>query len=149
QYRQIPLYFLTADGSMLVPDTRWYPHRNAPTAALRGLLAGPVDWLDGAVFSAIPANTSLTFGGVTVSAGTAQVDLTAEGEIEGSARTLIRSQIEQTLLDMPQVQRVEIAVDGADWGTPVEDIEVTNDPSVGRTPMVLDETEQVLSTFTE
>src|SRR5699024_8704801 len=23
QYRQIPLYFLTADGSMLVPDTRW------------------------------------------------------------------------------------------------------------------------------
>ncbi len=149
QYRQIPLYFLSPDATMLVPDTRWYPQRNAPTAAMRGLLAGPVDWLDGAVFSAIPADTSLSFGAVTASGGTAQVDLTDQAfQADATARQLIRAQIEQTLLGLPQVQRVEITVDGVEWDSPVPGLEVGSDPPVGRTPVVLDTTDYTLGTFT-
>lgn len=150
QYRQIPLYFLTPDATMLVPDTRWYPQRNAPTAAMRGLLAGPVEWLDGAVFSALPADTALSFAAVTVSAGTAQVDLTPEAfTADATARQLIRSQVEQTLLGLPQVQRVEITVDGVEWDSPVDGLEVTRDPAVGRSPVVLDVEQEVLGSFNE
>ena len=150
QYTQTPLYFLTADATMLVPDTRWFPQRNAPTAAMRGLLEGPGPWLDNAVFSALPAETSLTYGGVTVSSGTAQVDLTPQAlDADATSRQLIRTQIEQTLLALSQVQRVEITVDGVDWDAEVTGLHVTSDPSVGRTPVVLDIEEQVLSTFTD
>src|SRR5699024_5157737 len=115
QYSQTPLYFLTGDATMLVPDTRWFPQRNAPTAAMRGLLEGPQPWLGGAVFSALPAETSLTYGAVTVSSGTAQVDLTPEAfDADATSRQLIRAQIEETLLGLSQVQRVEITVDGVD-----------------------------------
>ena len=149
QYRQVPLYFLTPDATMLVPDTRWYPQRNASTAAMRGLLAGPAPWLDGAVFSAMPADTSLSFGAVTVSGGTAQVDLSAEAlQADATTRQLIRAQIEQTLLGLPQVQRVEITVDGVDWDAPVPGLEVSSDPPVGRTPLVLETVEYTLGTFT-
>lgn len=150
QYSQTPLYFLTGDATMLVPDTRWFPQRNAPTAAMRGLLEGPQPWLGGAVFSVLPAETSLTYGAVTVSSGTAQVDLTPEAfDADATSRQLIRAQIEETLLGLSQVQRVEITVDGLEWDTQVAGLDVTSDPSVGRNPVLLDTEEQVLSTFTE
>lgn len=148
QYRQVPLYFLTQDASMLVPDTRWYPQRNAPTSAMQGLLAGPVPWLEAGVRSAIPTDTTLSFGVVTVDDGVAQVDLTADVlEVDTAARSLLRTQIEQTLGGLPQVQRVELTVDGVALDGSVAAAPVEVDPSVGRWPTVLDTEEHLLSAF--
>lgn len=148
QFRQIPLYFLTADSEMLVPDVRWYPQRTAPTSALHGLLGGPVSWLEGPVFSAIPGNTALADGSVTVSSGTASVDLTSEAlSADAFARQLIRAQIEKTLLSLPQIQRVELTVDDMPWDSPVSGLEVDTEPSVGRSPVLWDVEEQLLGTF--
>ncbi|HLS16055.1 MAG TPA: LpqB family beta-propeller domain-containing protein [Beutenbergiaceae bacterium] len=147
QYRQVPLYFLTHDASTLVPDTRWYPQRNAPTSAIRGLLQGPVEWLEAGVRTAVPAETSLSYGAVTVVDGTAEVDLSPDVlAADTTARGLLRSQIEETLVRVPQVQRVEIAVDGVAMDLP-ESSSVEVDPPVGRWPTVLDTNEATLGTF--
>lgn len=148
QYRQVPLYFLSQDASTLVPDTRWYPQRNAPTSAMQGLLAGPVPWLGEGVRSAIPTDTTLAFGAVTATDGVAQVDLTADVlDADTTARALLRAQIEQTLSALPQVQRVELTVDGGPFDTPAAAAPVQVDPSVGRWPTVVDTQENLLSIF--
>ncbi|MBK5250157.1 MAG: GerMN domain-containing protein, partial [Actinomycetales bacterium] len=138
QYRQTALYFLSPDGEALVPDTRWYPQRNSATSALQGLFGGAVEWLAPGVISAIPPGTALSFDAVTVSGGVAQVDVTEEILQAGAAdRLLLRTQIEQTLTQLPQLRQVVISVDGVTLSSPGRVPELVVDPTVGRSPTVL------------
>ncbi len=149
QFAQVPLYFLTPDTEMLVPDVRWYPQRNSPSAAVQGLLNGPVPWLNGPLFSAIPEDTSLALGAVTVTDRVAHVDLTGGAlDADATARQLMRAQIEQTLLHLPQVLRVHLTVDGVPWEDPLPGFDVDVDPSVGRVPVVYETESHQLGRFT-
>ncbi|WP_154795186.1 LpqB family beta-propeller domain-containing protein [Occultella kanbiaonis] len=138
QYRGTPLYFLSPDATMLVPDMRFYPARNTATYAMNGLLGGPVEWLSTGVISAIPSGTSLTLDTVPVSAGTATVDVTEEISGAGSTdRARLQAQIQATLTALPQVQDVEILVDSRPFNTSDVDLDLTLNPGVGTSPTML------------
>ena len=73
------LYFYDPTFTYLVPDLRWYPRgATAPTRIVKGVLAGPSSWLDGAVSTAFPQGTELTADAVLVVGNDAKVDLNAE-----------------------------------------------------------------------
>ncbi|UFU07589.1 LpqB family beta-propeller domain-containing protein [Ruania halotolerans] len=145
-YRQTPLYYLSSDASALVPDPRWFPQRNAATYAIRGLLAGVAEWMSPAVVSAIPAGTGLTIDSVTVSGGVASVPLTREAQSASAAdRALLLAQITETLVRLPQVQSVSVTVDGVPLEQPQERPELTVDPLVGRSPMMISADEELVS----
>ena len=93
------LYFFDADYQYLVPDVRWFPRgASTPTKIVNGVLAGPSDWLAGAVTSAFPEGTALTMDAVTVVARDAKVDLNSEA-LNADRITLqrMKSQLENSL----------------------------------------------------
>lgn len=146
-YRKTPVYFLSADGSTLVPDLRWYPLRNRATYAVRGLLAGAVEWLSPAVISAVPDGTELSIDSVTVSGGIANVPLTSAVQTASAEdRALLVAQLDQTLTALPQVQGVQVTVGDVplEVSAPTPDLAV--DPGVGRALTLLN-TDDQLATF--
>ncbi|MFV0252338.1 MAG: LpqB family beta-propeller domain-containing protein [Beutenbergiaceae bacterium] len=115
QYRQMSVYFLSTDGPQrLVPEARWVPRSGSENAAVRGLLAGPADWLAPGVVSAVPDGTMLTLDAVAIVDGVATVNLSRQ-LLDASAadRALVQAQLSQTLAQLPQVRRVEMSVDGS------------------------------------
>ncbi|SEE98926.1 LpqB family beta-propeller domain-containing protein [Ruania alba] len=147
-YRQTPLYYLSADGSALVPDPRWFPQRNAATYAIRGLLAGASEWMSPAVVSAIPSGTGLSIDSVTVSAGVASVPLTEEVQSASATdRALLLAQINQTLSGLPRVTSVSVTVDGVplELVPDQEPPELVVDRSVGRSPLMLSDTHELVA----
>ena len=114
QFRQVPLYFLTPDETLLVPDPRWYPAVNLPTSVVKGLLAGPSPWLRDAVRTAVPHGVMLTPEAVPISpTGQAEVDLGPALAVQGADRDLLVAQLEATLEQVPQVRSVVVRA-GAD-----------------------------------
>ncbi|WP_187368434.1 LpqB family beta-propeller domain-containing protein [Ruania zhangjianzhongii] len=143
-YRKTAVYFLSADGSTLVPDLRWYPLRNRATYAVRGLLAGAAEWLSPAVISAIPDGTELSIDSVTVSGGTANVPLTSAVQTASADdRALLVAQLEQTLTALPQVQGVEVTVGDVPLEVSAATPDLAVDPGVGRTLTVLNDENQL------
>ncbi len=111
-FRQATIYFLSADNSHLVPETRWIPVRNLATSLVRPLMEGPSPWLRDAVRTAVPDGVQLETGVVLVDAdGTAEVSLSgaALGDAEDRARML--AQLEATL-DIARVNSVEVLAGG-------------------------------------
>lgn len=115
QYRAAPLYFVTADGSVLVPDVRYYPARNLATSVVQGLLAGPSPWLRDAVTTAVPDGVELKPEAVTIgSDGTAQVVLQPAATVmAATGRGTMLAQIARSL-DLPGIRSVQVraGVDG-------------------------------------
>lgn len=143
-YRSTPLYFLSADGSALVPDLRWYPLRNRATYAVRGLMAGAGEWLSPAVISAIPDGTELSIDSVTVSGGIANVPLTSAVQTASADdRALLVAQIEQTLTSLSQVQGVQVTVGDVPLEVSASTPDLAVDPGVGRTVTVLNEDDEL------
>nr|WP_247602002.1 LpqB family beta-propeller domain-containing protein [Cellulomonas denverensis] len=112
-YRSSTLYFLSQDGTFLVPETRWFPLRNLATSIVRALLAGPSPWLRDAVRTAIPEGASLQPDAVSVdSDGVATVSLAAGGlPTEPGDRSLMQAQLEASL-KVARVRTVEVSADG-------------------------------------
>ncbi|TDE96094.1 hypothetical protein EXU48_07610 [Occultella glacieicola] len=138
QYRSTPLYFLSPDATMLVPDMRFFPARNTATYAMNALLGGPVEWLSTGVISAIPSGTALTLDTVPVSAGTATVDVTEDISVAGTTdRARLQAQIRATLTALPQVQDVEILVDSRPFRIPEVELGLILNPGVGTAPTML------------
>ncbi|HEY0120129.1 MAG TPA: LpqB family beta-propeller domain-containing protein [Cellulomonas sp.] len=109
QFRQVSLYFLTPDASMLVPDPRWYPAVNLPTSVVKGLIAGPSPWLRDAVRTAVPQGVTLSPESVPVdSVGAVEVDLGPAPVVQASDRDLLVAQVEATLRQLPQVRSVVV-----------------------------------------
>lgn len=111
-FQATPVYFLDPSFRYLVPDLRWFPSRlSTATRLVNSLLAGPSSWLEGAVRSAIPAQTRLTVDAVRVIDGEALVDFDASalGAL-GQQRQLMMAQLEATLTQLGSVTRVTLSV---------------------------------------
>lgn len=114
-FHAYPLYFFDPSYQYLVPDQRWFADtRSISTLIVKGLLAGPSDWLSGGVLlSAFPTGTELTPGSPTIESGRATVDLTSQvsGESATSQRRMVQ-QLTQSLISLDTVRSAVISVGG-------------------------------------
>jgi hypothetical protein len=139
-YRSATLYFLSLDGTFLVPETRWFPLRNLATSIVRELIAGPSDWLRDAVRTAIPEGAVLQPDAVSVDDdGVATVSLAAGGlPTEMDDRELMLAQL-QASLRIARVRSVEVSADGVALGAQAADLERGQDGG-GALEMIQDDT---------
>lgn len=114
-FRAFPIYFVENRFNYLVPDLRWFPSRaSTPTRLVTALLAGPSQWLESAVTSAIPEGTSLTINAVSVEAGVARVDFDANAlAADANSRQVMLTQLRSTLLQISGVNQVAISVNNS------------------------------------
>lgn len=112
-FRSYALYFFDSQNKYLVPDLRWFPSRvSTGTRLVNALIAGPNQWLVGAVNNSFPAGTKLAIDAVTIDNGTAIVDLnTAATKADRVARSRMLSQLSATLNQLPAVYSVKIHID--------------------------------------
>ncbi|MEO7720567.1 MAG: LpqB family beta-propeller domain-containing protein [Pseudolysinimonas sp.] len=98
-FHSYDLYFFDPTFQYLVPDRRWFADgTQRPSRIVKGLLAGPPDWLKGVVFSAFPSGTELT-GAPQIESSRATVDLTSDVSSESAAgRRRMTQQLTQSLL---------------------------------------------------
>ncbi|MFC5380286.1 LpqB family beta-propeller domain-containing protein [Aquipuribacter nitratireducens] len=138
------VWFPDPTGTYLVPDVRWFPQlTSSATSLVRALLAGPSAPYLGALTTAVPEGTRLGLATVPVENGIATVDLTDDVLVADSAqRSLLLSQLRQTLRAVPGVSNVSVTVDGA----PLPDVQPEDglqgtqlrvDPGVDDRPYVL------------
>lgn len=139
-FRPHAVYFFDPTYGYLVPDQRWFLARTSTTTRIvSALLAGPSTWLRGAVVSAFPEGTQLSLGSVTVSSGTAKVDLTGDAlSADSTARSRMHAQLLASLSTVATVSAVDISVEGnalsipADTGSPP-----STNPTVDARPLVI------------
>ncbi|MEL4318976.1 LpqB family beta-propeller domain-containing protein [Leifsonia sp. YIM 134122] len=113
-FNSYPLYFWDPTYTYMVPDLRWFPRRlSTPTQIVRELLAGPSEWLDGAVVSAFPEGATLTADTVTVLARDAQVPLNSDA-LRADQETLqhMKQQLKESLSGVPTISSVTIVNNG-------------------------------------
>ncbi|WP_345713027.1 LpqB family beta-propeller domain-containing protein [Kineococcus glutinatus] len=119
-FRAFPLSFAAADGSLLVPEVRWFAYGPATaTRIVRELLAGPSPWLAPAVVTGAPPGTRLRLGSVPVAGGVAVVELT-DGALATTPqeRRLLLSQLRAVLGRLPGVEDVRVTVRNAELSGP-------------------------------
>lgn len=106
------LYFYDLSLNYLVPDERWFPGGTTANRIVSALLAGPPEWLKGAVVSQFPDGTQLGPGTtVTVESTVAQVDLTVEAAgADGPQRQRMQLQLTESLASVPGIASVEMSV---------------------------------------
>jgi hypothetical protein len=92
-FNDYPIYFFDPEYHYLVPDVRWFPTgTTVPNRIVTALLAGPADWLSGAVSSAL---AGIKAGSpVSVRNNTAIVDLSADA---ASAKATLLARISNQL----------------------------------------------------
>lgn len=115
------LYYVATGMRALVPDLRWVPGPRPAiaTTLVRQLLAGPPDYLRGAVSSGIPPGTRLAVEAVPTTDGLAQIDLSATAlGASGEQRVALWAQLTATLRQLPSVSGVHITVNGAAFAIP-------------------------------
>lgn len=125
QYSEQRLHFLTADREFLVPETRWFPDRNAATQIVRHLLEGPSPWLAGAVTTAAPTGTQLIGDSVLIADGVVSIDLSAEAlGMDPVARAGLLAQLEESLRTVRMAHTVRVSA----GGTPLVAVEDVDGP---------------------
>lgn len=111
QFRATSLYFLSADGTFLVPETRWFPSQshNLQTWVARALLAGPSPWLRDAVTTAVPEGVQLQADTVVVDdSGIATVPLDMGTTVLRGDTASLYAQLDATLRQVPGVREVKV-----------------------------------------
>jgi hypothetical protein len=114
-YRGFPLYFSAPGGKVLVADGALIPVETANTATLltKLLLAGPAEWLAGAVTTGFPKGTALAVDAVPVVNGVAEVRLNDSVlKATPAERTMFAAQLTNTLSAVPGVFSVVVSVTG-------------------------------------
>ncbi|RKR73275.1 GerMN domain-containing protein [Frondihabitans australicus] len=143
-FRPHAVYFYDPTYAYLVPDERWFLARSSTTTRIaQALLAGPSTWLKGAVVSAFPSGTGLANSGVSVSSGTAHVDLSSQASsADATARSRMRAQLVASFSTVSSVGAVSISVDGATLAIPDDTGSgASTDPAVDARPMILSKNE--------
>lgn len=140
-FSQHSLYFFDQTTAFLVPDVRWFASRSqTSTRIISALLAGPSEWLQGAVRSAFPEGTALSeLSAVTVDDdGIAVIDLSDEALTASDAQLrLMRQQAEQSLRNVPAITGVRFTVDQTPLTVPQGGSEATIDPAVDDRTLVM------------
>lgn len=121
-YRPLNLYFLNEDESALVPDTVLLPGHASSNLAdqlARRLVVGPTSWLDPAVHTAFPDQTTAD---TAYQAGTLTVDLSPAATMSSSdERFGMAAQLAWTLRQVPEVQELRMRTGGEDMEIPGAD----------------------------
>lgn len=138
-FQQHALYFFDPTYKYLVPDERWFLARTSiSTRIVSALLAGPSDWLQGAVVSSFPEGTQLSLNAVTIDSGTALVDLSSDALRAGDLEKVrMREQLSRSLASVATVSSVSMTIEGASLSVP--DSNGTNaqqNPDVDPRPLV-------------
>lgn len=134
------VYFFDPTYTYLVPDERWFLARTSTTTRIASaLLAGPSPWLRGAVVSAFPDGTQLALNSVTVSSGTANVDLTNEAlSSDATTRSRMHAQLAASFANVASVSAVDISVQGTSMAIPAgTGSAAMSNPTVDSRPLVL------------
>jgi Lipoprotein LpqB beta-propeller domain/Sporulation and spore germination len=113
-YQPYQVYFI-GNGTSLVPQRIYLPTLRSPanvaSALMTALLSGPRDWLAPAVTSAIPIDTSLSVGSVTITNSIAEVALSDSVlALPDAQRSLMAAQIVYTVKQASGVKSVLITV---------------------------------------
>lgn len=120
-YRSFPLYFFNPSFQTLVPDARLIPVIGPAlgTTLIQRLIAGPNQWLRPVVRTGFPAGVELAVDAVPIENGIARVNLNASVALANdAARVALSQQIVWTLRQLPEVQFVEISVNGTPLSVP-------------------------------
>jgi hypothetical protein len=135
-FRSYSIYFYDRQQRFLVPELRFFPTTPATgTRLVNALLRGPSQWLRPAVFSAIPSGTRLSIDAVTVEDQIALVDLTARALVAGRVdRSLIKAQLDATLSQLPNIEKVAISIERSKQDIP--DLQIPLLP-LGSRPLVV------------
>ncbi|MGH3874380.1 MAG: LpqB family beta-propeller domain-containing protein [Pseudonocardiaceae bacterium] len=99
-YRQVRVYFIDPNRTVVVPDLRWVPAQplsTLPGRVLDLLLAGPSQRLAGAVTTALPKETRPRSNVLISRSGRAVINLTGLAGLAEPDRRLIAAQIVSTL----------------------------------------------------
>ncbi|KTR17866.1 GerMN domain-containing protein [Curtobacterium citreum] len=139
-FQEHALYFFDPTYQFLVPDERWFLARSSTSTRIASaLLAGPADWLKGAVVSAFPEGTQLSLNAVTIDNGTALVDLSSDAlSSSNDDKARMREQLTRSLASVASVSSVSITFEGATFsgaeqdGTPAQ-----VNPDVDPRPLVV------------
>lgn len=138
------LYFYDQTFTYAVPDIRWFADRaSVATSLVRVLIAGPAPYLQGAVRSAIPDNSSLTRNSVPIENNNAQVSLSGTG-ISNDMSQLdierIHTQLKQTLTRISGIENIslELGQQQAKVGQLENYIEPQLDPVVAKNVVGID-----------
>ncbi|QCR43863.1 hypothetical protein C1N91_10295 [Curtobacterium sp. SGAir0471] len=139
QFQQHALYFFDPTYRYLVPDERWFLARSSTSTRIASaLLAGPSDWLKGAVVSAFPEGTQLSLNAVTIENGSALVDLSSDAlRASNDDRVRMREQLSRSLASVASVSSVSITIEGATFSLPEQQgTQARLNPDVDPRPLV-------------
>ncbi|WP_209442927.1 GerMN domain-containing protein, partial [Curtobacterium oceanosedimentum] len=139
QFQQHALYFFDPTYRYLVPDERWFLARSSTSTRIASaLLAGPSDWLKGAVVSAFPEGTQLSLNAVTIENGSALVDLSSDAlRASNDDRLRMREQLTRSLASVASVSSVSITIEGATFSLPEQQgTQARLNPDVDPRPLV-------------
>lgn len=79
-YRHYSLMFFDPTWKFLVPDVRWFPPSTVATEISKQLIAGPAEWLQGAVVSGFPESVELAPASVPVVSSVAEVSFNPDAQ---------------------------------------------------------------------
>ena len=132
-YDPYDVYYVSSAQRRLVPDVRWFPRATGlATRLARAVLAGVPDYLKDAVHTEVPPGTRLAVDAVTLTSGTAKVDLTASGLGSDPARRQgMAAQVLATVQQAPGVQRVRLQQEGTDIQMPGGETTVSSLAALG------------------
>lgn len=118
RFGRYDVVFLSQVAKVPVPDPRYFPVTvGLPTALSHALLAGPPDYLQGAVATGVPEYADLKLPTVTVDDGVAAVTLNRRGgEAAAAQRRQLWDQFVLTLTALPGVNAVQLSAEGARIG---------------------------------
>ncbi|PCN49316.1 hypothetical protein Csp2054_03840 [Curtobacterium sp. 'Ferrero'] len=142
-FQQHELYFYDPSYDFFVPDVRWFLARSSvSTRIVSALLAGPADWLKGAVVTAFPEGTQLSLNAVTIDNGTAQVDLSSDAlRASTSDKLRMRAQLTKSLASVASVSSVTMTIEGAAITLPETGssggVDAQQNPDVDPRPLVV------------
>ncbi|WXF90174.1 GerMN domain-containing protein [Curtobacterium flaccumfaciens pv. flaccumfaciens] len=133
------LYFYDPTYRFLVPDQRWFLARSSTSTRIASaLLAGPADWLKGAVVSSFPEGTQLSLNAVTIDSGTALVDLSSDALRASTVdKVRMREQLSKSLASVATISSVSMTIEGATLSVPDSGgADAQQNPDVDPRPLV-------------
>ena len=136
RYRQFSLYFLDSTSQVLVPEPVYLPSGvQAPTALVSGLLEGPA--APKVERSTLPPDAFLGVGVPVGEDGLAQVPLSPEIlDLPVDQLEPALAQLAWTLRQVPEIERLQITVDGVPMELPGGNTSVDVDSFAAYSPVV-------------
>lgn len=134
------LQFFSPNAAFFVPDVRWFARRETTqTAIVRALVAGPIDWLQPGVVTAIPEGAALEANSVPLVGSKATVNLAVQSVPSADQLSRIQAQLQASLAGLSGVSSVELLINGTAANV-VPLVPAPTIPVVDSRPAVLTET---------